>query len=171
MFSSSCHQKWKCRSKVIFQPSARVVICFGSLRAQPFQSCLTFCNPLDCSWPASCCPWDSCCALLQGIFPTQGLNSHLLHCWWIIYCWAPFASISCWICFWRNVTVGSCHLKGLEEHGKSSSPCDFDSTDGAVINSRWNWPVKNMWHRPSKSHNSDSWVPNERIQTLSPALC
>ena len=41
------------------------------------------------------CPWDSpgkntrvgCHALLQGIFPTQGLNPHLclLHCRWILY--------------------------------------------------------------------------------------
>ena len=42
------------------------------------------------------CPWDSpgkntgvgCCALLQGIFPTQGLNLHLLHYRWILYHWA-----------------------------------------------------------------------------------
>ena len=42
------------------------------------------------------CPWDSpgkntgvgCHALLQGIFPAQGLNPHLshhLHCRWILY--------------------------------------------------------------------------------------
>ena len=24
--------------------------------------------------------------LLQGIFPIQGLNAGLLHCWWILYC-------------------------------------------------------------------------------------
>ena len=38
------------------------------------------------------CPWDSlgkntgvgCHALFQGIFPTQGSNSHLLHCKWIL---------------------------------------------------------------------------------------
>ena len=42
------------------------------------------------------CPWDSpgkntgvgCHALLQGVFPTQGLNLHLLHCRQILYCWA-----------------------------------------------------------------------------------
>ena len=27
--------------------------------------------------------WSGCHFLLQGIFPTQGLNLHLLHCWWI----------------------------------------------------------------------------------------
>ena len=39
------------------------------------------------------CPWDSsgkdtgmgCHFLLQGIFPTQGLNLGLLHCWQILY--------------------------------------------------------------------------------------
>ena len=41
-------------------------------------------------------PWDSpgkntwvgYHALLQGIFPTQGSNPHLLHCRWILYCCA-----------------------------------------------------------------------------------
>ena len=47
------------------------------------------------------CSWDSlgkntkvdCHALLQGIFPTQGLNLcllHLLHCWQILYHWATW---------------------------------------------------------------------------------
>ena len=50
------------------------------------QSCLTLCDPLDCS-PPDPCPWDfsgkntgvGCHFLLQGIFQTQGLNTHLLH--------------------------------------------------------------------------------------------
>ena len=50
------------------------------------QSCLTLCDPMDCSPPRVPCPWDSpdknsglgCQALFQGIFPTQGLNSGLL---------------------------------------------------------------------------------------------
>ena len=57
------------------------------------QSHPTFCDLRDCS-PPDCrplCPWDSpdknigaaCHFLLQGIFPTQGSNSHLclLHKW------------------------------------------------------------------------------------------
>ena len=35
--------------------------------------------------------WVGFHALLQGIFPTQGSNKcllHLLHCRWILYCWA-----------------------------------------------------------------------------------
>ena len=50
-------------------------------------SCLTLCDPMDCQ------PWNSSgqntgvgsLSLLQGIFPTQGLNPGLLHCRWILY--------------------------------------------------------------------------------------
>ena len=75
------------------------------------------CNNLDkprghccCLWSLSCVryfwphdlqsarllgPWDSpgkntgvgCHFLLQGIFPTQGLNPSLRHCRWILYHW------------------------------------------------------------------------------------
>ena len=49
-------------------------------------SCPTLCSPMDCKPSRLLCPWDSpgkntgvsCHALLQGIFPTQGLNPHLL---------------------------------------------------------------------------------------------
>ena len=59
------------------------------------QSYLTLCNPTDCMWPTKLLsPWDSpgkntgvgCHSLLQGIFPTQGLNLCLLHCRQIPYC-------------------------------------------------------------------------------------
>jgi len=54
---------------------------------------MTLCDPMDCSSPDSSVYGDSpdkntgvgCHALLQGIFPTQGLNSGLLHCRWILY--------------------------------------------------------------------------------------
>ena len=47
------------------------------------QSCPTLCDPMDCSPPRLLCLWNSpgkntgvgCHFLLQGIFPTQGLNS------------------------------------------------------------------------------------------------
>ena len=59
--------------------------------AQLFQSCLTLCNPMDCSSPGSL--WDSpgkstgvgCQGLLQGIFLTQGSNLGLLHRKQILY--------------------------------------------------------------------------------------
>ena len=48
---------------------------------------LTLCDPTDCSPTRLRCSWDSpgkntgvgCQALLQGVFPTQGLNSCVLH--------------------------------------------------------------------------------------------
>ena len=57
------------------------------------QSCLTLCNTMDCSLPGSSVHGDSpgknarvgCHALLQGTFPTQGLNPGLPHCRWILY--------------------------------------------------------------------------------------
>ena len=57
------------------------------------QLCPTLCDPMCCSLPGSSVHGDSpgkntrmgCHALLQGIFPTQGLNPGLLHCRWILY--------------------------------------------------------------------------------------
>ena len=57
------------------------------------QSCLTLCNPLDCSPPGSSVHGDSpvkntgagCHSLLQRIFPSQGSNLGLLHCNQILY--------------------------------------------------------------------------------------
>ena len=48
------------------------------------------------------CPWDSpgkntgvdCLSLLQGIFPTQGLNLGLPHCRQILYCLSHLGSLS-----------------------------------------------------------------------------
>ena len=58
------------------------------------QSCSTLWDPMDCSLPGSSVHGDSpgkntrvgCHALLQGIFPTQGLNPGLLHYRQILYC-------------------------------------------------------------------------------------
>ena len=58
------------------------------------QSCPTLCDSVDCSLPGSSVHRDSpgkntrvgCHALLQGIFPTQGLNPGLLHYKQILYC-------------------------------------------------------------------------------------
>ena len=57
------------------------------------QSCLTLCDPTDCSPPGSSVHGDSpgkntrvgCHALLQGLFPTQGLNPGLPHCRQFLY--------------------------------------------------------------------------------------
>ena len=81
------------------------------MKAKVAQSCLTLCEPVDCS------PWNSLgqnsgvgsLSLLQGIFPTQGLNPGLPHCRrflyqlshkgsprileWVAY---PFSRVSSW---------------------------------------------------------------------------
>ena len=57
------------------------------------QWCLILCDPMDRSPPGSSVHGNSagkntgvgCHALLQGIFPTQGLNPGPLHCRWILY--------------------------------------------------------------------------------------
>ena len=66
------------------------------MHAQLLQSCLTLWDPMNCSPRSSSIHGDSpgkntgvdCHALLQGIFPTQGWNLHLLHCRWMLYHWA-----------------------------------------------------------------------------------
>ena len=57
------------------------------------QSCPTLCNPMDCGLPGFSGPGDSpgkntgvgYYDLLQGISPTQGSNTGLPHCTWILY--------------------------------------------------------------------------------------
>ena len=47
------------------------------MHAKLFCSCLTFCDPMDCSPPGKN-TGVGCHDLLQGIFPTQGSNLHFL---------------------------------------------------------------------------------------------
>ena len=63
--------------------------------AKLLQSCLTLCDPMDCSPPGCSVHGESpgkntgvgCDSLLQGIFQTQGSNSHLLDLlhWQVLY--------------------------------------------------------------------------------------
>ena len=53
-------------------------------RKEVAQSCLTLCNPMDCSSPGKN-TGVGCHFLLQGIFPTQRSNLGLLHCRQILY--------------------------------------------------------------------------------------
>ena len=63
-----------------------ISLLWGFLHAKLLQSCPTLCDSVDFSPPRLLRPWDSpgentgvgCCALLQGIFPTQGSNLSLL---------------------------------------------------------------------------------------------
>ena len=66
---------------------AWVVIILVCMRAYSVtEACPTFRDPMDCNLPDSICPWDFPgkhtgvgCHILFQIFPTQGLNLHLLH--------------------------------------------------------------------------------------------
>ena len=82
------HVAWCCfGSKLLFCEGGTCVC------AQSLQSCLTLCNPMDISPSGSSDHGDSpgkntrvdCHALLQGIFPTQGLNPSLPHGRQILY--------------------------------------------------------------------------------------
>ena len=67
--------------RTLYSPSLHAVLCLVA------QSCLTLCDPMDCSPPGSSVHGDSpgkntgvgCHALFQGIFLTQGSNLRLLH--------------------------------------------------------------------------------------------
>ena len=60
------------------------------------QPCPTLCNPMECSLSASSVHGISQARMLEWLAisfsressPTQGSNLHLLHCTWILYCWA-----------------------------------------------------------------------------------
>ena len=71
-------------------PTVHAMLCY----AKSLQSCLTLCDPMDCSLPGSSVHGDSpgknpgvgCHALLQGILPTQGSNPGFPQCRRILYC-------------------------------------------------------------------------------------
>ena len=99
--------------------------------AKFLHSCLTLCNPMDYSLPASSVYWDSpgktigvgYHAILQGIFPTQGSNQHFL---WLLH-WQegslPLAHPGGWKWKWSHSVVSDsstprdCDLPGSSVHG------------------------------------------------------
>ena len=80
----------------------------GYRKVKVTQLCPTLCNPMDCPWnsPGQNTGVGSL-SLLQGIFPIQGSNPGLPHCWqslyqlnhqgrtleWVAY---PFSRVSSW---------------------------------------------------------------------------
>ena len=106
-----------------------------AISTKSLHSCLALCDPMDCSLPGSSVhgilqapiTGVGCCALLQGIFPTQRLNPCLLqlpHCRQILYCWASGKPVLVhmtlykqWICavwlhhwplMWKRMEGSSC---------------------------------------------------------------
>ena len=76
-----------------FSPSSQLCPVVSDSLCLVAQSCPALCNSMDRSLPGSSVHEDSsgkntrvgCHALLQGTFPTQGLNPGLLHCRQILY--------------------------------------------------------------------------------------
>ena len=72
--------------------ASQVALEVKKVRVLATQSCPTLCNPVNCSAQRSSVHGDSpgknprmgSHALLQGIFPTQGLKPGLPHCQWIL---------------------------------------------------------------------------------------
>ena len=76
------------------------------------QSCPALCDPMDSSLRGSSVLWDppgknngvGCHALLQGTFPTRGLNPGLPHCRWILCCLSHQGSL--YMGRWLNLPTG-----------------------------------------------------------------
>ena len=70
-----------------------LLIFYSYFKVLGAQSCLTLCDPMDCSLAGSSVHGDSpgrntgvgCHSLLQRIFPTQGSKLYLLHCRQVLY--------------------------------------------------------------------------------------
>ena len=96
------------------------------------QSCPTLCDPMDYTWnsPGQNSGVGSL-SLLQGIFPTEGLNSGVPHCTWIPYQlsqqleWVayPFSSTLSWP---RNSSRASCTAGRIFSNWATLQPKDMD---------------------------------------------
>ena len=94
------------------------------MKVESLSYVLTLCNPMDCSLPGSALHGDSagkntgvgCHFLLQGIFPTQGLNPGLLHCRQTLYPLSYQGSLmpkffkvfKTWACFILQMAICHC---------------------------------------------------------------
>ena len=87
----SGEKKWKREKEILDVTRTYVLLKVKMLVAQ---CCLTFCNPMDCNPPDSSVhgilqariqEWVAILFSRGWIFPTQGLNSHLPYCRWILY--------------------------------------------------------------------------------------
>ena len=69
-----------------FFSKAKCVINGIKVKVKVSQSCPTLCDPMNYSWNSlGQNTGVGSLSLLQGIFPTQGLNPGLSHCKWILY--------------------------------------------------------------------------------------
>ena len=116
-------------SAVILEPKKRISVTVPTLCVLVTQLYPTLWDPMDCSSPGSSVRGNSpgkntgvgCHALLQGIFPTQGLNPGLLHCRWILYCLshqrspkeATRRAYLRWLIFLLEILIPACESSSL----------------------------------------------------------
>ena len=90
------------------QGTLRSLLQYYSSNASAFAPCFLYGSPLTSIhdyWKNHSFDWTGkntgvgCYALLQGIFPTQGSNPGLLHCWWILYHLGHQGSWAAWGAF------------------------------------------------------------------------
>ena len=124
------------------------------LITQPYP---TLCNPMHCSPPGSSVHWDSpgkntgvgCHTLLQGIFPTQGSNTHLLLGRWVLFHWGAGKGPA-----------------GLPVHSRlplhlTLPPCTFltlSSPAGRFPASFWDF-FRTKWRLGLSAEEADLWAP------------
>ena len=100
--------------------------------SKSLQSCLTLCDPMDCSLPGSFVHGDSpgkntgvCCHyLLQGIFPTQGLSQPLL----CLLHWQAGSLSLTFFLDWCSSNSEDCPYTGLMIYGPPTSVSCTPST-------------------------------------------
>ena len=80
--------EWVCKHRLCLSSSAfdSRARCTGIVwvKVKVTQSCSTLWDPMDWNSPGQNIGVDTL-SLLQGLFPTQGLNPGLQHCRWILY--------------------------------------------------------------------------------------
>ena len=148
------------------------------------QSCLTLCDPMDCSPPGSSVHGILQARILEwvtipssrGIFSTQGLNVGLLHCRWILYCLSQGWSLNLQIL--RGGRSIPKHI-GLGPTLRSYLWFDYEGFPGGTSgkepacqckrHKRWlfdPWVGKIPWRRawqpmpvflPAESHGRETW--------------
>ena len=122
------------------------------------QLCPTLCYSVDCSWPGSSVHGDSpgkntgvdCHALLQGIFPTQGLNPGLLLCRRTLYHLShqggPIYNRICMydVCihvlymYYTHII----HTHSIYTHPIGSFCLEISNMNIIILFYKWNWGIK-----------------------------
>ena len=115
----------------------------GSDRPISVTACMLSCGPslcdsMDCSPPGCSVGWDfpgknpgvGCHFFLQGIFPTQGLNLHLLH-WQIVYQCTVWESL-------RNLYIYADTYNHAHTYEKGQLPTER-CPPRTVMTAKWSW--------------------------------